>query len=161
MKKDPNVKIGPAYDTEVELKLDPEAIEQRKQELVEIDNRLIAREAKAKEERKQIKGELTDIKDERNSCLAAINSGIRTQTLKVKPYMYLQTGSVQIKRVDTGEVVDERPMTEVERQTELFHLSGEDEADGSKASVGDLAAHRAKKTGKGRGKGKSTEQPEA
>lgn len=149
-KQDPNLKISPAYRRKVEMHLEPEAIQVQKQKLVEVDNRLAAREALAKKERKNITKELNEIKQEQAACLAAINSGTIIEETEVKDYMYLQTGSVQVKRVDNGAVVDERPMTDTERQTEMFAPRSMETDQGElTASIGEQTkAKRSKKAPK-------------
>lgn len=162
-KQDPNVNRGPSYKRRVDRTLDPEAMEAKRLELQAIDNKLAAREVKAKQERKAIQKEIADIKLQQQNCLAALNSGTVTEETMVRDWMYLQTGNVMTRREDNNDVVDQRPMTDSERQGEMFVETpstagaissrkgkGKKASDGSSATVSELAEARAKKKGKGK-----------
>ena len=165
-----NVKRGKeAFDKEIEIQLDEEAKDEQRRKLVDINNRLLAKEGEKSASSSGFNAELKAIRKERETCLGAINSGCLTEKVKVREYMHIESGQVEIRREDNNEVVGTRDMTAEERQTEMF--AGHDGAkangksDGSSATVGDLAAARAKKKSSKKASKKASkkgeEQPEA
>lgn len=67
--------------------------------------------------------------DKRSKQLAkAIHTGKDERDVECEEVMVFETNTVQTKRVDTGEIVDQRAMTADERQTSLLADPGSDAA---------------------------------
>lgn len=149
-----DVKIGAAYEREVDVDLtDEEAMALEPEHMAKLDEMDEKKEeiAAAKEEHRQAmsghKKELRELEAEELRLRNARKTKQRRIKVQVREHMNLRTGNVEIKRVDTGEVVDERPMTAEERQTEMFALEGgKADPEASKATIADLQAEKAKRT---------------
>ena len=76
-------------------------------------------EARLKSVSTQIKSEITALEGTMGSMAEKIRSGYEHRDIECKREFNYRLGSVTITRLDTGEVVEERPMDAEERQRKL------------------------------------------
>jgi uncharacterized FlaG/YvyC family protein len=76
-------------------------------------------EAKLKEVSASIKAQIAQLDAEISEKALQINNGYEYRNVECRMDKDYRLGSVTITRVDTGEVIRERPMTAEERQMEL------------------------------------------
>ena len=83
---------------------------------------LSAVQAQYKSAMKRIQGEITGI-------VHKVNSGWEMRTTECKEVLNYRTGNAEIFRLDTGELIEERPLTATERQYKLHLVEKEEEAE--------------------------------
>jgi hypothetical protein len=76
-------------------------------------------EAKLKEVSASIKAQIAQLDAEISEKALQINNGYEYRNVECRMDKDYRLGSVSITRIDTGEVIRERPMTAEERQMEL------------------------------------------
>lgn len=87
--------------------------------------------------KKTWKGKLEDIKREILSTSTKVREHKEIRLVKCQKELDFESGEVRLVRMDTGEIIETRPMSAVERQKELdFDGSLEDEFDGSGEAEG-------------------------
>ncbi len=77
-------------------------------------------EANFAELRKQHKERVGGVWDEIRKLRVQVRSGTRMEPMKVKRLMDHRTGKVVVRRADTGTVLEERAMTNEEKQVDLL-----------------------------------------
>lgn len=112
---------------------------------------------KAKQVAATYKGEIAAVTAEVNRLAEAINTGKELRNTEV--YDELVGSQVFTKRKDTDEVIDQRPASFADEQTDMFAPDPEAPPDEGDTSPADFAPPPAAPAKKGRGKGKGTKKP--
>lgn len=119
------------YQESVEVELTDEDKAARRIELESIDREIIRLEEQKKADNKVINGEIKVQKARKDGILAALDSGTEKRMVDCYEHFDERLGKVEVRRVDTDEVVTERAMTTQERedsaagrQGDLFASSG-------------------------------------
>ncbi len=96
-------------------------------------------EAKLKEVSASIKAQIAQLDAEISEKALQINNGYEYRNVECRMDKDYRLGSVTITRLDTGEVIRERPMTAEERQMELPGNKREKQAKTKPSTKGDGA----------------------
>lgn len=127
-KKSPPMKIE-SYVRELKVPLKREEVEERAERAAHLIGVRDLREDEIKEDMKRQKSALATIDGEIRSLSNQVRDKVAYRDVPCERQFHYDTGVVKEIRCDTGEVTFERPMTDAEKQRDLF--------DGSKAA-GDL-----------------------
>jgi hypothetical protein len=96
----------------------------RKDELVAVDSEIDDLEDQRKAAAQEFKGKLEPRRDRRRELIHAIETGRETLEVECVEAWDYRRNVVEIKRRDTGEVVEERAMDGDERQEDLTAVKG-------------------------------------
>lgn len=121
---EPNMKMGETFERIMMVNLTPEEKEALNDELRDWCTQEEEKTAEKAQAMSEFNGDLRDIRKSKRAVLNALNTGTREVAVKCREYIHVETNTIQIKRLDTGDVIDERAMTAEERQQELFALEG-------------------------------------
>lgn len=121
MAKKANGKPAPTGTKEVEIKvaLDPNVLEFKRNKLIDVDREIDQLTAKKREVGAEWTSKIKDKKEQRTALLEELESGRQKMTVHVIEERDDRRAHMIIKRADTGAVVDERPMTQAERQLDI------------------------------------------
>ena len=131
------------YEKQIPVKLDSEQVAERSQEMaasailaarVELEIDTVKDEARGK--LKGLKEGLVEIRGRLKKLAFEVRKGEAVQSVLVEARFASDNSRVEILRLDTGEIVETRPLTEKERQMEFDEVLDRIEKD-SKASDAD------------------------
>lgn len=104
----------------VECQLTDEDRANKRIELEGVDREIIRLEEQKKAEAKAVNNQLKPLKAKRELILQDLDAGVEKRQVECYEHVDDRLGKVEIRRVDTDEVVEERAMTAEERQGDLF-----------------------------------------
>ena len=113
------------YPIERDVTLTAQQVDERKAWLVTELGELERVESEKKAANTDFNGSIKLHKRRIRELYGAIVSGVETQTVQVFDRTDERRGCVEVVRVDTNEVLDTRPLTNEERQGDLFGEDGE------------------------------------
>ena len=129
------------YEKQLPVKLDSEQIAERGQEMagkaldaarIELDIDKVKDEARGK--LKELKEGLVEIRGRLKKLAFEVRKGEAVQSVLVEARFASDNSCVEIVRLDTGEIVETRPLTEEDRQMEIDEVLTRIEED-SKSSA--------------------------
>lgn len=109
---------------EVNRTLTDGEVMQRKDELVQTDSEILDLEEQRRATAAEFKGKLEPRRERRCELVKAIETRRETFEVECVEAWDYKRNVVEIKRVDNGEVVDERPMNGEQRQEALDDVDG-------------------------------------
>jgi hypothetical protein len=138
-KKSPPMKIE-SYVRELRVPLKREEVEERAERAAHLIATRDLREEEIKEDMKRQKSALATIDGEIRSLSNQVRDKVAYRDVPCERQFHYDKGVVRELRCDTGEVTFERPMTDAEKQRELFdttkpagdiddEFSGDDDGD--------------------------------
>ena len=144
--EDPNLKVGGSFDRTLLVNLTGDEKEKLHDELAVYCTDIEAKMGEKAAAMAEFNESLRDMRKGMRTVLNAINTGSREVEVKCREYTHFKNNTVIVKRLDTGEVIEERAMTAEERQQEMFALEGgPDESEGLKASISDIGEAKKKR----------------
>lgn len=129
----PDTEAPPPPDQEtytelIECTLSEEERDDKRKHLESVDRELIRLEVEKKAAAKVFTNQIKPLEAERDTILQALDSGTEKRQVEVYERFDDRLGKVEVRRVDTDEVVEERAMTAQERedsaQGDLFASQG-------------------------------------
>jgi len=140
------------WEEAIEVKLTEEDQSEKRKRLESVDREIIRLEEEKKASAKVFTKQIKPLQAERDSILAALDSGTEKRMAEVYELAVPQLHKWEVRRVDNDDLVDERAMTEDEKaesaQGDLFASHGssnpppaaeDDDADGFEPSAAALA----------------------
>ena len=116
------------YEELIECELSEEDQAEKRKRLESVDREIIRLEEEKKAAAKVFTNQIKPLQAERESILQALDSGTEKRHVEVYEHYDDRLGKVEIRRVDTDAVVEERAMTAEERtrsaQGDLFAARG-------------------------------------
>lgn len=101
-------------------------------------------ESRKKDTTRELGQRLKALRTDVEKALIAARTGKETQSVQIEDRRNEERRTIETVRLDTGEVIDSRPMTIEERQGKLFGIEG-GKAASAKADVADATRDAAKK----------------
>ena len=123
MKKTMSPSAKPAY-RQLPVELTPTERMARAMTAAERQSEYCELESQKKATTSTLGRQLKEIRSEIEDLQRAVRSGKETQSVQVETLRNEARRTVETLRLDTGEVVDTRPMTVEERQGKLFGIDG-------------------------------------
>lgn len=103
------------YTEQIDCKLSDEDAAEKRKRLEDVDREIIRLEEEKKAAAKVSTNKIKPLQAERESILQALDSGTEKKQVEVYELVVEALGKIEVRRVDTDEMVDERAMTASER----------------------------------------------
>jgi hypothetical protein len=115
----------------IETELSEEKIAERKDQLVTANKSLFGKQAEKALALQGFNADLKGIRQSMRDLVGAIETGKDSEDVEVYEVTVEDRNVVRVLRVDNDALIEERPMTEEERQGELFGARGNDDGNES------------------------------
>jgi hypothetical protein len=113
------------YEELVEVKLSAEDIVSKHERLETVDRELVRLDTEKKAAAKVFTNQIKPLQAERESILDALAAGTEKRHVEVYEHFDERLGKVEVRRVDTDEVIEERAMTAQEREDAALARQGD------------------------------------
>lgn len=113
------------YEEPIECELTDEDKEAKRCRLETVDREIIRLEEEKKAAAKVFTNQIKPLQSERESILQALDSGTEKRMVACYEYFDDRLGKVEVRRVDDDSVVEERAMTQAEREEAVARKQGD------------------------------------
>ena len=112
-----------SYEELIECSLSDEDKEEKRKRLESVDREIIRLEEEKKAAAKVFTNQIKPLQAERESILGALDSGTEKRHVEVYEHFDERLGKVEVRRVDTDAVIEERAMAAAVQESKSFFRS--------------------------------------